>query len=190
MCLYILYHISIYFIHVYTTVSPILSTKSKSQMPIRIRSRQPFGVRCYQLTSEQQQTSRTEPGSRGNSHNETIFYMWNDVWNDVRTTSSCEEQPVFGDSTTRPGGTGTIYCTFKTASKHAQHSAICWAARWNARATNRSLVPLLADLLGSKLERPESPTGLLFLYLQICWAASWNVQSHQHGRKRPNYVWS
>ena len=90
--------------------------------------------------------------------------MWNDVWNDVKTTSSCEEQPVFGDSTTRPDGTcgsattGTIYCTFKTASKHAQHSAICWAARWNARATNRSLFPLLPDLLGSKLERPGSPT--------------------------------
>ena len=75
----------------------------------------------------------------------------NDVWNDVKTTSSCEEQPVFGDSTTRPGGTcgsattGTIYCTFKTANKHAQHSAICWAARWNTRATNRSLFPLLPE---------------------------------------------
>ena len=39
------------------------STNSKSQMPIRIRSRQPFGVRCCQLTSEQQQASRAEPGS-------------------------------------------------------------------------------------------------------------------------------
>ena len=120
--------------------------------------------------------------------------MWNDVWNDVRTTSSCEEQPVFGDSTTRPGGTcgsattGTIYCTFKTASKHAQHSAICWAARWNARATNRSLVPLLADLLGSKLERPESPTWeeapKLCLVLRTGWAAC-GTTSGTTSRRRP-----
>ena len=114
----------------------------------------PHNVACREAVLDQGKTDKKAQ----------IFYMWNDVWNDVKTTPSCEEQPVFGDSTTRPGGTcgsaaaGTIYCTFMTASKHAQHSAICWAARWNARATNRSLFPLLPDLLGRKLERPGSPT--------------------------------
>lgn len=73
-----------------------------------------------------------------------LYACGNGVWNDVKVTSSCEEQPVFGDPTTRPGsicGSGAIYCTFKIASKHAQHSAISWA-----------------ELLGCKLERPGSPT--------------------------------
>ena len=43
---------------------------------------------------------------------------------------------------------------------------------------------------GQHAGTPGPPTGLFFLYFQICWAASWNVQGHQHGRKRPNYVWS
>ena len=62
--------------------------------------------------------------------------MWNDVWNDVKTTSSCEEPAAL------LGQQLQALCmahSRKQASKHAQHSAICWAARWNARATDRSL---------------------------------------------------
>ena len=81
-----------------------------------------------------------------------------------------------------------IYSTFKTASKHPQHSAICWAARWNARAANRSLFPLLPDLLGSKLERPGTPTWeeapKLCLVLRTGWAAC-GTTSGTTSRRRP-----
>ena len=211
-------YLSFFYMYIYNVQFRPYSTKSKSHMPIRIRSRQPFGVRCCQLTSQQQQTSRAEPGSTkcfvcgttsgttserrpdaratlqpcsapqglaaklsSKRHHHLLacgcaglmlafihgkMNFWNcdgacacghfmplpdlwgaperpstvstggssqacaklyacDVWNDVKTTSCCEEQPVFGDSTTRPGSTcgsattGTICCTFKTASKHA-----------------------------------------------------------------------
>ena len=81
--------------------------------------------------------------------------MWNDVWNDVKTTSSREEQTLFGDNAATCGSatTGTNMLHIQDTSKHAQHSAVCWA-----------------------------DAGLFFLHFQICWAASWSVQGHHHGR--------
>ena len=81
--------------------------------------------------------------------------MWNDVWNDVKTTSSREEQTLFGDNAATCGSatTGTNMLHIQDTSKHAQHSAVCWA-----------------------------DAGLFFLRFQICWAASWSVQGHHHGR--------
>ena len=95
--------------------------------------------------------------------------MWNDVWNDVKTTSSCEEQTLLGDNAATCGSatTGTNMLHIQATSKHAQHSAVCWAAHGT----------------------PGPHAGLFFLHFQICWAASWNVQSHQHWEV-PNYVWS
>ena len=45
--------------------------------------------------------------------------MWNDFWNDVKTTSSCEEQTLFGDNAATCGsattGTNMLHIqTFRT----------------------------------------------------------------------------
>ena len=201
------------------------STKPKSQMPIRIRSRRPFGVRCCQLTSEQQQTSGAEPGS-------TKCFV-------CGTTSGTTSERCPDARTTLQPCTAPQNLAAKLSSKRHHHLRLCWPnasfhswknefldleklfleLRWGLRRRP------LPDLWGSAPERPStistggSSQACATLYAcgtmsgttskrrpaedgkasmltrvqspgQICWSASWNVQGHQHGRKRPNYVWS
>ena len=80
--------------------------------------------------------------------------MWNDVWNDVKTTSSCEEPPHLWVSNYRH------YIWHIQDSKQARSAQCNLLGSTLGRQGHQqvSFFPLLPDLLGSKLERPGSPT--------------------------------
>ena len=88
--------------------------------------------------------------------------MWNDVWNDVKTTSSCEEHTLFVDNAATCGSAtiGPNMLHIQDTSKHAQHAAVCWAAHGT----------------------PRPHAGFFSLHFQICGAASWSIQGHHYGR--------
>ena len=88
-------------------------------------------------TTPPPQKNTTKAAQRGR-----LSCMWNDVWNDVKTTSSCEEQTLLGDNAATCGsattGTNMLHIQdSKQAGLFFLHFQICWAA---------------------ELECPESPT--------------------------------
>ena len=73
--------------------------------------------------------------------------MWNDVWNDVKTTSSCEEQTLLATCGSATTGTNMLHIQdSKQAGLFFLHFQICWAASWNVQSHHHGRTQTMSGL--------------------------------------------